>query len=99
MAQLVKRVTLAGSETPVEFTGYLVSKFLVKNFSDGNVYASLETPLVENESIKIASNMYQVVFNNEDVRWNGAREFSTIYLNGTGEVEIDAICYREDPNA
>ena len=99
MAQLVKRVTLAGSEEPVEFTGYLVSKFLVKNFSEGDIYASLETPLVEDESIKIASNMYQVVFNNEDMRWNGAKEYDTIYLSGTGEVEIDALCYRENPNA
>lgn len=94
MAQLVKRVTLTGSESPVAFTGHSVSKFLVKNFSDSDIYVSLETPLVEDESIKISSEMYQVIMDNEDVRFGGLHEYDTIYVKGTGEVEIDALCYR-----
>lgn len=84
----VKRVTLGGSETAVKF--YAPSKcFLVKNFSSADVYVAFESGASTDESIKIPSGMAQLCAT--DFYEIGAEKTDTIYLTGTGEVEVQEI--------
>ena len=86
----VKRVTLGGSETAVKF--YAPSKcFLVKNFSSMEVYVAFEsiTESNINETIKIPSGMAQLCAT--DFYEIGAEKTDTIYLTGTGEIEVQEI--------
>lgn len=90
--QKVIRKTLTGDWEP--FTFDVRSKsFFVKNFSDAEIYVSFVSSDVENESIKILSNMGEIVYINAGYALNGAYFVDTIYVKGTGEVEVEAIEY------
>lgn len=92
MTQQVQRVTLAGAVMPVNFT-YPSGKFLVKNFSLGDIYVSFESTVAQTSSIKIASGYGQVCEINERGGASGQAKATTIYLNGTGEVEVQELWY------
>lgn len=88
----VKRIELTGSLTPVEFPTKS-GRWLVKNFSEDFVYASFKSNATEEEMVKIAPGMGQVVIENEN---KGVYEHvhREIYIKGTGEVEVQQLCYR-----
>lgn len=84
----LKRFTLEGGEASVSFIP--TSKvWLVKNFSEGDVYVSFATPLVEEKSIKLPSGTGQ--FCEIDERSGSVGAVNTIYLKGTGEVEVQQL--------
>lgn len=92
MTQRVKRVTLAGTATPVEFEAPS-GRYLVKNFSSGDVYVSFEETVDKNSSIRIVSGYGQLCEINERGGANGQAKAYTIYLNGTGEVEVQQLWF------
>lgn len=83
----IKRVTLEGTGS-VSFASK--SKvWLVKNFTDADVFVSFETPIVEEESIKLPSGSGQ--YCEIDERGGSVGAVDTIYLSGTGEVEVQQL--------
>lgn len=90
--QQVQRVTLAGAVMPVTFTKNS-GQFLVKNFSSGDIYASFEETVNPSTSIKISSGMGQRCVINENGGGNGQAKAKVIYLNGTGEVEVQILWF------
>lgn len=88
----VKRVTLDGTVTKVQFPN-VCGKWLVKNFTSGDVYASFDANMTEDNAVKIASNCGQVVVDNEFHDMDIFKH-NSIYIKGTGEVEVQQICYR-----
>ncbi|MCQ2059786.1 MAG: hypothetical protein MJY71_08185 [Bacteroidaceae bacterium] len=67
-------------------------KWLVKNFSENDLFVSFEEDATEAESVKIAAGMGQVVVDNEYL--NGeAFKHKSIYLSGNGEVEVQQLCH------
>ena len=92
MKERVFRTTLSGSEFErIQFTN-LCKKFIVKNFSDNDVFVSFSKNATESSSIKIPKNFYQVIeFNENDVT---ANETDTLYCKGTGEIEIQELNFR-----
>lgn len=90
MKQAVQRKTLAGNWTPFTFS-HNCAHFLVKNFSNGVCYVSFEDGDDEAESIKIMSLMAETVavcFNGDN---NPEFTVSTIYVKGSGEIEVEAL--------
>ena len=90
--QRVKRVQLSGSVLAVEFESY-GGQYLVKNFSGGDVYVSFEDAVSEDTSIKISNGYGQVCVINEKDGLNGQAKAKTIYLKGTGEVEVQQLWF------
>lgn len=87
----VIRKTLTGSAEDFEFTGLNVRKFLVKNFSDGNIFVSYGTA-TDLDGIKIPSLTAQVIVANEACALdNEGTDKISVY--GTGEVEVQALWY------
>lgn len=90
--QRVKRVTLMGGVQPIEFTTY-GGQYLVKNFSGGDIYVSFEQTVSEGTSIKISTGFAQVCVINERDGMNGQAKAKTVYIKGTGEVEVQQLWY------
>lgn len=72
--------------------------FSVKNFSDNPMYASFEETVDESTGIEIPAKMGQVIGQNSyftpgRYAYNDA-SFDTVYVKGTGKVEVDMLCYR-----
>lgn len=88
----VKRVTLIGVPQAVEFTT-VCGKWLVKNFTSGDIYVAFNEDLVESAAVKIASGHGQVIVSNEYYDWNDEYKRNKIYIKGTGEVEVQQLCY------
>jgi hypothetical protein len=92
----VKRITLTGTTTKIEFDDKC-GKWLVKNFTDNDIFAAFEVgennELDESTSAKIKSNYGQVVINNERLQFNTIYETNAIYIKGTGEVEVQQLCF------
>lgn len=90
MSQIkILRKTISGS-TPYSFD-VAGSEFLIKNFSASDCYVNI-VPIDENnqnESAKIPTNTAQVFLANT----KAPREFNTIYVSGTGEVEVQLITW------
>lgn len=88
----VLRKTLTGVSTEFSFnvTGL---KFLVKNFSEGPVLVNFEPITAANEatSIKVPANVAQLIFTNE--YQPNTKRARTLYVKGTGEVEVQVVCY------
>lgn len=89
MIQRVCRETLNGETKKITMPSPS-GRWLVKNFSDNNIFVSFEKDVNEANSIKIAPNMYQVCIINER---NGAgqEKSDSIYIKGTGEVEVQQL--------
>lgn len=89
--QQVKRIMLtAGAPVEVKFDKPS-GRFLVKNFSAGAVYASFEKTVDTNNSIKILSQMFQVCEISERGGSDGQPKTFSIYLTGSGEVEVQEL--------
>ena len=91
MTQQVQRITTSGI-TAVTFPN-ASGKYLVKNFSSGDIYVSFEETVAPATSIKIASQMAQVCQINERGGAVGQEKAFTIYVNGTGEVEVQQLYF------
>lgn len=88
--QKVIRKTLIGDWEP--FTFDVKSKsFCVKNFSDSPCYVSFVDDDEENESIKIREYMAEVCYITSLYNLAGSFFKDTIYVKGTGEIEVEAI--------
>lgn len=89
MIQQVQRVTLSGAEQTISFPNPC-GRFLVKNFSTGDIYVSFGTPVDQATAIRIASGMGQVCLISEQ---GGFAQPKTrnIYITGTGEVEVQEL--------
>lgn len=89
MKQAVLRQTLGGSWTAFTFSS--VSRFFyVKNFTDEDIYVSFENGTEDNKSFLIPSGAAEEVA----MCWssnNGAYFVDTIYVKGTGSVEVQAM--------
>lgn len=93
----LKRITLTGATTKVEFKE-MCGKWLVKNFTDADIYVSFEAgsngELVEADAVKIKSNYGQIVIGNEQYDYTNIFKTNAIYIKGTGEVEVQQLCFR-----
>ena len=93
MKQQIERVTLTGTDfEEIEFT-HICGKYMVKNFSDGDIYVSFDEDATEDNSVKIPAGYYQVVIANEYRGGLDIYKTKTIYIKGTGEVEVQQLCY------
>lgn len=92
LTQQVQRVTLSGSATPVNFD-YPSGKYLVKNYSSGDIYVSFESTCNPATSIRIVSGYGQVCLIRERGGSIGQEKQKTIYINGTGEVEVQQLWF------
>ncbi len=88
----LQRITLTGAVKPVKFNT-ICCKWLIKNFSSGDIYVSFDSNLVESKAVKIASGHGQVIVINEYYNWDDDQKSDTIYIKGTGEVEVQQLCY------
>ena len=90
--QHIQRVNLSGDVQEVKFE-YNSGRYLVKNFSGGDIYASFEPTVVESISIRITNGYAQVCIINEKGTGYGQSKTDTIYLKGVGEVEVQQLWY------
>lgn len=88
----IKRLTLTGETTEVSFTTFC-GDWLVKNFSDNDVYVSFDENLDEDEAVKIPSGYGQKVVDNKFLGGLDHFEHNAIYVKGTGEVEVQQLCF------
>lgn len=88
----VVRHTLEGTSTEFEFTNK-ACKFLVKNFTSGDILVNYEAITNDNQdtSIKIPKQTAQVIFTDEKY----PTKTNKIYVLGTGEVEVQMLCQWE----
>lgn len=96
MLQQVQRVTLTGSVfEKVEFDK-AGSKYMVKNFTDDDIYVSFDSTATTDNSVKIPAGFYQVVIANEyDSLINDYKNSTdSVYIKGTGEVEVQQLWFR-----
>ena len=89
MKQKVIRQTLQGSFTAFTFD-VKVRTFFVKNFTEGDIYFSFANDNEEAGAFKIASGMGEEVFINGSYS-TAAHYTKTLYVKGTGEVEVEAL--------
>ena len=78
----IARETLAGTKQEFEFQ-HEGEEYIVKNFSDGNMYVSFEETATDDESIKISADKAQICTCGAEVK--------KIYVKGTGEVEVQQL--------
>ena len=88
--QQVIRKTLTGNWEEYAF-GVQSKSFFVKNFTDDPIYVSFENNDEEDESIKIPSQMAEIVYISSLNPLNGLFFTDKVYVKGTGEVEVEAI--------
>lgn len=101
----IKRVTLSGTgfeeisfEKPAE-------RYLIKNFTEGDIYVSSKADATTDDSCKVPKGYGQVfevpVMETGSVAYHaikGAGRFvpdsiTKLYLKGTGEVEVQQLCF------
>lgn len=94
MKQIVKHVTLNNSETltKIHFDGYRCSKYLVKNFTEGNIYVSFDGTSSLDECIKMPAGYAQEIAVDDSGRLTLDHD-GNLYLAGSGEVEIQLLVY------
>lgn len=88
----ILRKTLDGAVTEFDFGNVKSERFLVVNFSQGNMFASFDEDLDESKSAKIAAGMGRIIL--DSARTIGGIEqyrHSKVYVKGTGECEVQAI--------
>lgn len=92
MKQQVKRINLTGTDfNAINFTN-VSGVYMVKNFSENDIYVSFDANATDDDSIKIPANFYQIVGSYET--YSGAVVFKTktLYVKGNGEVEVQQLC-------
>lgn len=93
MKEQVKRVTLAGSTFEEVAFDTICGKYLVKNFTNGDIYVSFASDATTNNAIKIPKDYAQICIANEFVAKSDAFKSTKIYIKGTGEVEVQQLCF------
>lgn len=89
MEAKIKRQTI---NSKTAFTFDVESKaFLVKNFTGDDIFVSFESDTTDANSILIPADVAQVCATN--ARVTSAYNTKTIYVKGTGVVEVQAICF------
>lgn len=83
----IERKTLSGSKTSFVFD-YKRPRFVVKNFTDSDVYVSFSQSATDDKSIKIPSGMGQICMVTDEDHGIG---IDTVYVKGTGEVEVQQL--------
>ena len=92
--QQVQRVTISGSTFQEVAFVYPSGKWLVKNFSAGDIYVSFaNSGQTQDNSIRIASGYAQVCQINERSGEAGQTKVKSIYIKGSGEVEIQQLWF------
>lgn len=86
--QQVQRVTLAGEQDVVFETAS--EAFIVKNFSDADIYVSFAESVDEATSIRILPLMGQTCVINAKADHTNPKS-NRIRIKGTGEVEVQAL--------
>lgn len=86
----VKRVTLEGSWVRIGFPGIGARKFCVKNFSESDIYASLDAEEDLDHCVKIPRDTGTYIMRSE----SATKYESEIYVYGSGEVEVIATDWR-----
>lgn len=93
MLQKVQRVTLTGSGFEEIAFAKEGIKFMVKNFTNGDIFVSFSEGATEDNSIKIPSGYYQLCVANEHGGSANAYNTDTLYIKGTGEVEVQELWF------
>lgn len=83
----VKRVTLSGDWEEIQFD-QKAKNYFVKNFSNNSIYVSFEENDSEDTSFKILSGIGEQIAINQSYLNKPEHNTDTIYIKGTGEVEI-----------
>lgn len=91
---MVVRKTLTGESEAFTFEikGH---DFLVKNFTESDIFVNFDPITVANEetSYKIPSMVAQLIDADNYLRYGvHTVKTDTIYVKGTGEVEVDMVC-------
>lgn len=86
MALRVQRQILAGSETAFTF-GQRSTQFLVKNFTDADIYVSFTSGAQQDEMIKIPTMVSQMCMES----LGACESYNVVYVTGTGEVEVQQL--------
>ena len=88
--EIVKWITLTGNWEAVTFTR-ATKTYFVKNFSEGNIFVSFEENDTEDTSIKILQNTGEQIDISPVILQQLNYKSDTIYIKGTGEVEIQQL--------
>ena len=83
----VKRVTLTGDWEEITFD-QATKNYFVKNFTNADIYVSFEENDSEDTSFKIASGIGEQLAINQSYLNKPEHNTDTIYVKGTGEVEV-----------
>lgn len=94
MLQKIKRETLAGSVFEEFEFEKPAARYLVKNFTDGDIYVSFDSTATTSNSSKISAGFYQIVEANENEDSMKAYMTDSVYIKGTGEVEVQQLWFR-----
>lgn len=90
---IIRNPTTAGGTLIYEFDvlGY---RFIVKNFTDGDVYASLKEGATKDESILIPAGCAQVLLENELATYGSAVSTVQIIADAASEKGVEVQCIR-----
>lgn len=91
----IERVTLAADTPAAVSFDTVCGKWLVKNFSENDCFVSFDEDAEQDDCIKIAAGMGQVVVDNEFHGGLDVFKHDTIYMIGNGEVEVQQLCYKD----
>ena len=89
MTLCIRRETLSGAAQAFTFDKNR-SDYLVKNLSDADMYVAFEVDAQASGSIKIPS-MYAQVCSCFNVEGTTGMTTTTVYVTGTGEVEVQQL--------
>ncbi len=89
MTLCLRRETLSGTCHAFTFDKAR-SEFLVKNLGEGTIYVAFEENATEARAIKIPSK-YGQICSCSNVEGTTGMVSSTIYITGTGEVEVQQL--------
>lgn len=89
MTLCIRRKSLLGTQQAITFDKQR-SDFLVKNLGENNIYVAFGANEPESRSIKIPA-MYAQVCSCSNVEGTTGMTTDTIYVSGTGEVEVQQL--------
>lgn len=74
--------------------GIKCDKFLIKNYSSADISVSFSEDMPADGTITIKAGMGQIVVENEHLGCVEAYAHSKLFIEGSGEVEVQAVCYQ-----
>lgn len=84
----IKRVTLTSGEVEEVVFEKTSQTFLVKNFSETDVYVGLHSTDTHDNMIRIPAGFYEVCHFNGDYERVEKAGVDSIFLDGAGEIEV-----------